>query len=85
MRNNGVTIESYLGNGIMLMENITKTFDIDTISKIPANNSAINIYLVGTTIYIAIFKESSYGIKIENNDLANAMHFLFDNIEYSSN
>jgi len=28
------------------MESISKTYDIDTISDLPASNSAVNIYLV---------------------------------------
>jgi len=82
LKENKISIETYLGNWIMLMENISKTFDIETISKIPASNSAINIYLVWSIIYIIIFKETSFWIKIENEDLAWTFHFLFDNIEY---
>ena len=79
-----ISIETYLWNGIMLMENISKTFDIDTISKIPASNSAVNIYLVWDVIYIIIFKDSPFGIKIESDDLANTLHFLFDKVEYKN-
>jgi len=84
LKENKIAIETYLGNGIMLMENISKTFDIDTISKVPASNSAVNIYLIGDTIYIIIFKDAPFWIKIESNDLANTLHFLFDKIEYKS-
>ena len=66
----------------MLMENISKTFDIDTISQTPASNSAVNIYLVWDVIYIIIFKDSPFWIKIESSDLAGTLHFLFDKIEY---
>ena len=79
-----INIETFLGNGIMIMENISKTFDIDTISKVPASNSAVNIYLVGEVIYIIIFKDSPFGIKIESNDLAGTLHFLFDKIDYKN-
>ncbi len=84
LKESKIHIETYLGNGIMLMESISKTFDIDTISKVPASNSAVNIYLVGGVIYIIIFKDSPFGIKIESDDLANTLHFLFDKIEYKN-
>ncbi|MFA5917616.1 MAG: helix-turn-helix domain-containing protein [Candidatus Gracilibacteria bacterium] len=77
-----ISIETFLGNGVMLMENISKTYDIEIMEKLPASNSAINIFIVGTIIYIIIFKESSFGIKIESEDLAYTMHFLFDKIQY---
>ena len=76
-----ISIETYLWNWIMLMENISKTFDINTIQKLPASNSAINIYLSWSSIYIIIFKDSPFWIKIESEDLAFTMHFLFDKIE----
>lgn len=79
-----VSIESFLGNGIMLMENISKTHDIWIISQIPASNSAINIYLVWQSIYIIIFKDSPFWIKIESTDLASTFHFLLDNVHYTS-
>lgn len=79
-----VQLETFLGNGIMLMENISKTFDINAIEKLPASNSAVNIYLVGDIIYIIIFKDTPFGIKIESEDLAYTLHFLFDKIEFKS-
>jgi len=82
LRSNKISIETYLWNGVMLMENITKTFDIGDISQIPASNSAVNIYLVGEIIYIIIFKDSPFGIKIESDDLASTFHFLFDKVDY---
>lgn len=81
LEKNKINIETYLWNWIMLMENITKTFDIKTIEKLPASNSAVNIYLVWNIIYIIIFKDSPFAIKIESEDLAFTLHFLFDKIE----
>jgi len=84
LRKNNISIETFLGNGIMLMESISKTYDIDTISGLPASNSAVNIYLVGQVLYIIIFKDSPFGIKIESSDLANTFHFLLDKVNHSS-
>jgi len=84
LQKNKISIESFLWNGIMLMESISKTYNIDTISDLPASNSAVNIYLVGQVIYIIIFKDSPFGIKIESSDLANTFHFLFDKVEHTT-
>lgn len=84
LKNKKINIETYLWNWIMLMENISKTYDIWIIEKLPASNSAINIYLVWSIIYIIIFKDSPFWIKIESEDLAYTFHFLFDNIDYKN-
>ena len=84
LKNNKINIETYLWNWIMLMENISKTYDIWIIEKLPASNSAINIYLVWNTIYIIIFKDSPFWIKIESEDLAYTFHFLFDKVEFKN-
>lgn len=83
LKENNISIETFLWNWIMLMENITKTYDIWIIEKLPASNSAINIYLVWDIIYIIIFKDSPFWIKIESEDLAYTFHFLFDKIEHN--
>lgn len=82
LKDNKINIETFLWNWIMLMENISKTYDIEIIEKLPASNSAINIFLVWNIIYIIIFKDSPFWIKIESEDLAYTFHFLFDNIDY---
>lgn len=81
LKESKVNIETFLWNWIMLMENISKTYDIWIIEKLPASNSAINIFLVWNTIYIIIFKDSPFWIKIESDDLAYTFHFLFDKID----
>ena len=80
LQEHNINIETFLWNGISLMENITKTFDFEQIYSLPASNSSVNIYLVWDIIYIIIFKESHFAIKIESEDLGNTFHFLFDNI-----
>lgn len=84
LNKNKINIETFLWNWISLMENITKTFDFDKIYSLPASNSAVNIYLVWDNIYIIIFKESPFWIKIQSEDLWSTMHFLFDNINYKN-
>lgn len=82
LKQNNISIETFLWNWVMIMENITKTYDIEIMERLPASNSAINIFIVWNIIYIIIFKESSFWIKIESEDLAYTMHFLFDKIQY---
>jgi len=78
-----ITIETYLWNGILIMEQISKTTTIDNLADLPAWNSAINIFVVGKVIYMIIFKDIPFGIKIDSEDVANTMHFLFERLETS--
>ena len=76
-----VTVDAYLGNGVLIMENIAKTTNIDNLQSLPAGNSAINLFIVGKTVYIVIFKDVPFGIKLDSEDFANAMHFLFEKLQ----
>jgi len=83
LSSHNISLETFLWNGIMLMENMSKIIDISDISEIPASNSGIQIFLVWDTIYIILLKDIPFGIKIKSFDLANTLHFLFDNMNYS--
>lgn len=76
-----VTVETYLWNGILIMEQITKTTNIDNLADLPAGNSAINIFITGKVIYLIIYKDIPFWIKIDSDDVANTMHFLFEKLQ----
>lgn len=76
-----VTIETYLWDGILIMEHISKTTNIANLETLPAGNAAINIFVVGKIVYIVIFKDIPFAIKLASEDLAYAMHFLFEKLQ----
>ncbi len=76
-----VTIDAYLGNGILIMEQVARTTNIQNLNQLPAGNSAINIFVVGRSVYIVIYKDVPFGLKLESEDLANVMHFLFEKLK----
>ncbi|NUJ97276.1 hypothetical protein HGA92_00640 [Candidatus Gracilibacteria bacterium] len=80
LKKNKINIEVYLGNGILNLESIIKSYNIDELENLPASSSAIQMYLFGDFIYIAIFKSVPFGIKIESQEFAQMLHFLFKNI-----
>lgn len=67
-------------NGISLMENLSKVNNIDNLYELPAWNSAINMYLIGKSLYIITFKEKPIWIKMENEELWSALHFIFEHL-----
>ena len=76
-----VLVEAYLGNGVMIMEQISKTTNIQNLSELSAGNSTMNIFVVGEVVYLIIFKELPFGIKIDSRDFSSVMHFLFEKLQ----
>lgn len=76
-----ITIESYLWNWILIMEQIMKTTNIQNLHQLPAGNSAINMFLVGKSFYLVIFKDNPFWIKIESEEFTNVLHFLFEKLQ----
>ncbi len=77
LKKNWINLETFLWNGIELLEEIVKTDWIE-LSKLPAWNSAIQVFVFGDYVYIIIFKQIPYWIKIESEEFANFMHFMFN-------
>lgn len=75
-----ISIEAYLWNGVMLLENIVKTYNTDVIKNIPAQNSTINTFIFWDFVYVIIFKQTPFAIKIENEEFAWMMHFLLEKV-----
>lgn len=75
-----IIIDTYLWNWDLILEQIYKTNSIQNLWDLPAWNSAINIFIIWEYVYIIIFKDVPFWIKIDSEDLANVMHFLFENL-----
>lgn len=75
-----VHVESYLGNGILTLEQIMKTHDMQVLPGLPAGNAAVNVFVVGDTLYLIIFKQVPFGLKIQSEAFADMMHFLLKQI-----
>lgn len=76
LQKKSISIQWYLGNGIMLLDSIVKSYNTQELKDLPAGNSSINIFVAGETIYLIIFKQISFGLKIESEEFADVMQFL---------
>jgi hypothetical protein len=83
LQKQNITVDAYIGNGILILEQISRTPTLNQLSNLPAGNSSINLFLVGENIYIIIFKEVPFEIKIESGDFANVLHFMLEHLEIS--
>ena len=80
LKDDKISTELYLWNGIMMLENIVKSYDSDILPTLPADNSTIQAFVFGDFVYIAIFRDIPFGIKIQNPEFAQMMHFLLKKV-----
>jgi predicted transcriptional regulator len=73
-----ISVDTFLGNGVSIMESVGKTIHIEELDTLPASNASINIFVVGDIVYIFIFKNIPIGLKIHSEELANSLHFMLD-------
>ncbi len=78
-----VHLDIYLGNGISILEEIMMVSNMKTLADLPASNSAIQLFLCGDTLYVIIFKDIPYGLKIASEEYASIMHFFFKKVQIS--
>jgi hypothetical protein len=73
-------VELYLGNGVLLLEQMIKTYDTSLLSSLPAGQSSLMIYTIGPVVYICIFATQPAAIKIESRELSEVIGFLFKQV-----
>ncbi|MCT4616660.1 MAG: hypothetical protein N4A38_00445 [Candidatus Gracilibacteria bacterium] len=83
LKENNIFVDTYLGEGAMTLENISKIVEVEKLNNLSAANSTVNIFVAGQCVYIMMFIEIPYALKIENKDLSYVFHFLFDNLKIS--
>ncbi|MDD5769461.1 MAG: helix-turn-helix domain-containing protein [Candidatus Gracilibacteria bacterium] len=81
LNENKIILDTFLGNGISLMENLGKTNNILDLQNLPASNSSINIIIAGSMVYIIIFKDIPTSLKIDNEELAFSLHFILEHLK----
>ena len=76
-----IHIDEYIWVWNLLMERIEHYVDSINLAELPAAKSSINIILVWNILYFVIYNEAPLWIKIENENLTDAMHILFDEVK----
>jgi hypothetical protein len=79
LQQNNITIESYLGNGILTLESLIKTSQMSDITNLPAGNSAINCFIFGDLVYVIIYKNIPIAWRMRSEEFAQMLHFLLKN------
>lgn len=75
-----IGVELYLGNGILLLEHMIKTYDKDLLQGLPAGQNSLMILVVWSVVYIILFKSQPAAIKIESQELSDVIGFLLKQV-----
>ena len=78
-----IIVNILLGKGISLIEQLFKSESTQDLVGLPTGTNAINIIIIGQTVYILIFEPVPSAIKIAHPLLANTFHFFFEQLEKS--
>ncbi len=78
-----INIETAVAEGMLTRERISKIKEISEIYHLPATNGASQIYIVGDTVFIIIFRETILALEINHSDIAQNLHFIFDQLQNS--
>lgn len=80
-KKSNLAIEIIEASGTLLPEYIRRIdpqhFDP---ADFPAARGATNVFLVGTTLYLACYGDSQIGLKIKHDQMSQVFHFFFDAI-----
>lgn len=75
-----INVELFLGNGILLLEHMVKSYDKNILSDLPAGQASLMVYIIGSVVYIILFKTQPAAIKIESQELADVIGFLLKQV-----
>jgi len=57
-----------------------KSYDKTLLSDLPAGQASLMVYVIGSVVYIMLFKSQPAGIKIESQELADVVVFLLKQV-----
>lgn len=75
-----IGVELYLGNGVLLLEHMIKSYDKTLLSDLPAGQASLMVYVIGSVVTIMLFKQQPAGIKIESQELSDVIAFLLKQV-----
>lgn len=80
LEKNKIKIETYLWTGVLTLEQMIKSYEMIDIKTLSVGNNSLNFFIVGEIIYLIIFKQIPFGIKIESSEFSDLMHFMLRKI-----
>lgn len=81
LKDQSVKLDAIVAEGFLTRERFQKMGNIDQFLDLPASNGASNIYIIGDSIFIVLFRENTLALQISHPDIAQTFHFMFDNLK----
>ncbi len=78
LKNNKLSADFFIAQGTLTREWVTRMGSLEGIEKLPAAGGATNIILVGETVFMLSFRDIPIGVRLDQPDIAQTMHFMFD-------
>jgi len=75
-----IGIETYIGTGSLIMEHIERETDVDTLLWLRSSESSTHVFVVGTVVYIVIYRDKPIAIRLDSKHFSHVLHLLLDNI-----
>lgn len=63
------------------MEQLVKSRSLDDIVDMPSSNDAVSVRIVGSQVFVMIYKKTPQIIHIGSTELANLLHFVIENLK----
>ncbi len=76
LKQKNIKIEWYLATWMMSLEQMIKSNNMIDIEKLSVWNNSLNFFIVWEIVYLIIFKQVPFWIKLESTEFADLMHFM---------
>lgn len=80
MTEHNLNADILVAQGTLTREWVTRMSSLEDMATLPAAGGATTIILVGETVFIVSFRDIPLGVRLDQPDIAQTMHFLFDQI-----
>lgn len=71
-----ISVQTILGSGIMIPEQIIQSSTIEELENLPAWQSSMYVFVVWTSVYFLVFKQVPLAFKRDLPELADLFHFF---------
>jgi len=76
LKKENIKIEWYLWTWMMTLEQMIKSNNMIDIEKLSVWNNSLNFFIVWEIVYLIIFKQIPFWMKLESSEFADLMHFM---------
>lgn len=71
-----IKVEAHLWSGVLMLEQIIKSYNHEDVRNLSVWNNSLSLFIVWEIVYLIIFKQVPFGIKLESSEFADLMHFM---------